>query len=159
MNYLEELINRSMILWQSLFGETGLQEKELSVEINPILFVKKTDKKYEQPQKQGGAAYEGTKTLNLLQETENAQKGNHFLNMREEMDPLRFENVQTRITLAKNLMQNLRRIETANVAGAYLPVEHGNEGTPDLLQMADPVSWSEYFERDARRYDGGYELM
>ena len=59
MNYLEELMNRSVILWQSLFETNGLWEKELSVEINPILFTGKTNEKFAWQRVQKGAAYEG----------------------------------------------------------------------------------------------------
>ena len=158
MNYLEELMNRSVILWQSLFETNGLWEKELSVEINPILFTGKTNEKFARQRTQKGAAYEGAVRENQAQRENGILGEKLLLNGWEEERALSLMKAKTQ-RVAEHLLRNLQRAETVNVAGAFPVAEHENVWGANQTKMAGPASWSEYFERDARRYDGGYELM
>lgn len=158
MNYLEELMNRSVILWQSLFETNGLWEKELSVEIDSILFTGKTNEKFARQRTQKGAAYEGAVHDNQPRRENGILGEKLLLNGWEEERALSLMKAKTQ-RVAEHLLRNLQRAETVNVAGAFSAVEHENVWDVNRMKMADPASWSGYFERDARRYDGGYELM
>lgn len=58
----------------------------------------------------------------------------------------------------ENLLQKLRAAEemTASAMQMY-PAEHTTSVLPRMA--VEPMQWSAYFEKDARRYDGACELM
>lgn len=167
MNYTQALIRQSIALWQALFGEEQWDDSALTLST-----------------RQGLPAAEHTEhgaRREMLQETAQRKHGEHVFAAASDEKSAPQEALQVLQGIryrepaaeegagsseyvqgqdpARQLLHALHRAETANAVGTSRAAEHGADATLDRQQMAGPASWSDYFERDARRYDGGYELM
>ena len=193
MNYLEEIKNRSIFLWNALFDAQNRAHQAQPVYIDRAPVAVKTTgaQKPENTEEMHAAALQvqagGTqgRVLRGIEEAEQVAKqiAERTVQTEEkeqgrEIDAAQQESIwylhdaesKTEATLtARGFTENPAQVLLEQVHAASL---YGNAGksmpntaraetanTVQPMRDVESAAWSSYFERDARRYDGAYELM
>ena len=167
MTYWRALEKRSKILWQALFSQSALIERGVSVYIDTRAVPQGAEGEGQavlQPPAPEETAWMADAAAETLQLPDGMQTGTGRLDetFGNRTPEGKDEFVLTSDAGAARLLEELRQIERS---GAPLIRQGRHAAAAEENELSSPVAgaemadWSAWLERDARRYDGGFELM